>query len=303
MLNRWNFLKTGFYEGIKVDLVHVHFPLPLGMAGAIAARLRHKPLVVTVHGNADIYEGGPRWYPVVRRILQMADHVTTVGEELATVLRKEIRVTKPLTVTPTGVNTDDYVPATKPEDGPVSLVSIGRLMLRKNLAVLVRAVQQLHDAGVPVELVIAGTGPEEDKLRAMAAERTAPIRFEGFVSEERKIGLLQQADLFVQPSLSEGLSRSTVEAFACGTAALVSDAIGVREPVTVGKTGFLISDCTSVASVASAIVSACGDRARLRAMGWEARQEAVARFSSAAMAKQYLGIYSRLASPHLKEAF
>ena len=55
------------------DLLHLHFPLPLGLAAVLAAKLRDKPLVVTVHGNADIYEAGPRWYPFIRWILNRAD--------------------------------------------------------------------------------------------------------------------------------------------------------------------------------------------------------------------------------------
>lgn len=278
------------------DVLHLHFPLPLGLAAVVAAKLRHKPLVVTVHGNADIYESGRLWYPVTRWILNQADAICAVGNDLAEFVQSQLRPRRPLKVIETAVDTESYSPATsRPMDGPVRLIAVSRLMPRKNLDVLVQAVRKLNSQRARVHLSLLGTGPEQGLLRSLAGDATQTgIELPGFVSEVEKISRLRRAEIFVQPSASEGLSRATVEAMACGAVPLVSDLRGVREPVEDGVTGFLIPDPASVNSLAESIEMAIVDRGRLREMSGAARDTAVARFSVQQMVRGYLEIYRRV---------
>ena len=65
------------------DLVHLHFPLPLGVSALIVRAFVNRPLVVTVHGNADVYELPAALAPITRAVLKRADAVVSVSRDLA----------------------------------------------------------------------------------------------------------------------------------------------------------------------------------------------------------------------------
>ncbi len=88
----------------------------------------------------------------------------------------------------------------------------------------------------------AGRGEYEPELRRLAAELRVEdrVKFQGFVSEERKRELFRTAWANVFPSPKEGWGITNVEAAACGTPTVASDAPGLRESVMDGRTGVLV---------------------------------------------------------------
>jgi len=271
------------------DLVHLHFPLPLGLA-VLAVRRRRWPLVVTVHGNGDIYELPPAVAPLTRAVLRQADAIVSVSADLATHLSERLHV-GPVTAIPNGVDTELLRPAPHPPSDVVRLVSISRVVPRKNIGVLVTAVQRLEQEGERrLALVVAGTGPSEDEVARLCA-RSPSTRFLGFVDEARKRELLAEADVFVQLSVREGLSIATLEALASGVPCIVSDLPGVREPITPGQTGLLVPDPESVDSVVGVLRELLARRESLDEMRRAARQAAEERFSEGVMAEAYFRVY------------
>jgi len=270
-------------------LVPLHFPLPLGLA-VLAVRRRRWPLVVTVHGNGDIYELPPAVAPLTRAVLAQADAIVSVSEDLATHLAERLRV-GPVTAIPNGVDTELLRPAPHPPSDVIRLVSISRVVPRKNIDVLVTAVQRLEQEGERrLALVVAGTGPSEGEIARLCA-RSPATQFLGFVDEARKRELLAAADVFVQLSVREGLSIATLEALASGVPCVVSDLPGVREPITPGQTGLLVPDPESVDSVVSVLRELLARRESLDEMRRAARQAAEERFSEAVMAEAYYRVY------------
>ena len=276
----------------QADLIHVHFPLPLGLSAMALSRKRRPPLVVTTHGNGDIYELPRKLAPLTRAVLRSADAVVSVSEDLATHLAREFGVDG-ATVVPNGVDTNLYAPAPRAASETITLLSVSRIVPRKNIDVLITAVQALASEGEPIELIIAGTGPAKDDVARMAAKSPA-TRFLGFVDEERKRELLQQADAFVQLSIREGLSIATLEALATGVPCVVSDLPGVREPITPGETGYLVPDPESVASVTDVLRRLLAERDSLPEMRLAARHAAETRFSHQVMADAYYRIYCQV---------
>ena len=143
----------------------------------------------------------------------------------------------------------------------ITLFSISRLVPRKNVDVLIAAVEQLVNEGAALTLVIAGTGPEEERIRRLAARLPGTVRFLGFIDEQRKRSILSETDVFVQLSTREGLSIAALEALASGVPCVVSDLPGVREPVTQGRTGWYVDDPENVQSVVAALRRVLADRA------------------------------------------
>lgn len=111
---------------------------------------------------------------------------------------------------------------------PLRLVTVARLSPEKGLADLLAAVALLVATGRPVTLNIAGSGPDGERLAALVAELGlgGHVRFAGFVPHGRAlVAVLDEGDVFVLPSRSEGLPHSVVEAMARGLP-VVATAIG-----------------------------------------------------------------------------
>lgn len=141
-----------------------------------------------------------------------------------------------------------------------TLLYAGRLERYKSVDVVLRALARLREAGLMVDFVVAGKGKDEGRLRALARKLGLDelVRFAGYVSEEEKRELFRQAWAHVYPSPKEGWGISNVEAAACGTPSLASDAPGLRESVIDGRTGFLVP-VGSAAAWADRIALLCGD--------------------------------------------
>lgn len=277
---------------LESDLVHLHFPLPLGVSVLMVRALVTRPLVVTVHGNADVYELPRAMEPVTRAVLTRAEAVVSVSEDLGDYLRNQMRVPR-VTVIPNGVDVDLFHQAHTVRAG-LTLFSISRLVPRKNIHVLIAAVQQLAREGAAVSLVIAGTGPEEARIRHLAEESDGSVRFIGFIDEARKRSILSDADVFVQLSTREGLSIATLEALASGVPCVVSNLPGVREPITPGQTGWYVEDPEDVSSVVATLRRVLADRGRLAQMQQTCRAVAVERYSLQAMCNGYWNVFTDL---------
>lgn len=277
------------------DLVHLHFPLPLGLSVLMVRVFVKRPLVVTVHGNADVYELPRAMEPLTRAVLKRADVVVSVSEDLGDYLRDVMRVPN-VTVIPNGVDVDEFHPGHVSRDG-LTLFSISRLVPRKNIHVLIAAVEQLVNEGAALSLIIAGTGPEQERIQGLADRLPGTVHFVGFIDEARKRRLLTETDVFVQLSTREGLSIATLEALASGVPGLVSNRPGVREPITPERTGWYVDDPEDVQSVAAALRNVVAHRDRLSEMKRTCRQVAVERYSLQAMCEGYWNVFTGLLDP------
>ncbi len=274
------------------DLVHLHFPLPLGLSILMARALVKRPVVVTVHGNADVYELPRALEPLTRAVLQRADAVVSVSLDLGEYLRNVMGV-RQVTVIPNGVDVDEFRPGDRERD-VLNLFSISRLVPRKNIDVLIAAVEQLTSEGIALSLTIAGTGPEEDRIRRLAERLPGTVHFIGFIDEARKRSVLTDTDVFVQLSIREGLSIATLEALASGVPCVVSNLPGVREPITPGQTGWYVDDPENVQSVVATLRRVLADRGRLPEMKRTCRAVAVERYSLQAMCEGYWNVFTDL---------
>ncbi len=271
---------------LESDLVHLHFPLPLGVSVLAVRALVRRPLVVTVHGNADVYELPRALEPVTRAVLRRADVVVSVSEDLGDYLRNQMRVPR-VTVIPNGVDVDTFQPGQASRE-VLTLFSVSRLVPRKNIHVLIAAVGQLVKEGAALSLVIAGTGPEEERIKRLAEQSAGVVRFVGFIDEARKRGILSDTDVFVQLSIREGLSIATLEALASGVPCVVSNLPGVREPITPGRTGWYVDDPEDVESVVETLRRVLADRARLAEMKLACRAVALEKVLVAGDVRQLL---------------
>lgn len=146
---------------------------------------------------------------------------------------------------------------TEPSDSPFLLVAAGRLHPQKGFRYLLEAIDELvNRRGRNLKLMLFGTGVHETDLRAFVGDHHLEnqVTFGGFTTKLHS--WFRRAQLFVLPSLYEGLPNSLLEAVACGTPALATDCpSGPREILEDGRLGHLAPPADSSA-LADAIQAA-----------------------------------------------
>ncbi len=191
-------------------------------------------------------------------------------------------------VIPNGIDVERCTPA---PDGVryerPTVLYLGRVKKYKRVDLVLRAVARLAKEGLDVRLIVGGRGDHLDALRGLAdrlgiAERTT---FEGFVDDDRKVELFRRSWVHVLASPKEGWGIANLEAAACGTPTVASDAPGLRESVLDGRSGFLVphGDVGALARRIGQIVRDEDLRARLgrgarrfaESYSWEASANAV----------------------------
>lgn len=194
-------------------------------------------------------------------------------------------------VIPNGIDLTSMAPSAEGRryDEPTALY-LGRLKRYKGIDLVLRAVARLRDQGQPVRLLLGGKGDHGPALEALAAKLGIQdqVQFLGFVSEEKKRELFQRSWVHVLASPKEGWGIANMEAAACGTPTVASDAPGLRESVVDGRTGFLVphGDVDRLASSMGRVLGdpglreTLGTQARAFAEGysWDASADAMERF-------------------------
>jgi glycosyltransferase involved in cell wall biosynthesis len=149
---------------------------------------------------------------------------------------------KRIEVIPNGIDVDFFTPAPAVRADRPTLVFLGRLKKYKRVDLVIDAVSLLKARGVDVELLVVGEGemrgPLEARVRRLGLEDR--VRMLGFLAEAEKRDVLRRAWIHVLTSPKEGWGISNLEAGACATPSVVSDAPGLRESVVDGRTGLLV---------------------------------------------------------------
>ena len=162
--------------------------------------------------------------------LNRFDRITCPSLELKNLIQGW-GVVKPIEFIPNGVDLISSSTGNKEFD----LISVCRLVSWKNLDKLVIA-----NAKAKTRLAIAGSGPEESKLKALASSTSSDVTFLGQLEEQDVIKALQKSKVFALLSDYEGLSFSLLQAMACGLPSIVSSAKGNTDVITNNSEGLVV---------------------------------------------------------------
>ena len=164
------------------------------------------------------------------------------------------------------------------------MLFIGRLTQQKNLSRLLQGLSVLARRH-PIRLRIIGEGPLRGALEKEAAQLGVDCVFEGTVPHRDLPGFLNQADLFVLPSLIEGHPKVLIEAISCGVPCVISSCEGNRALIEHEKTGLLF-DPTDVANIMVELQRALNDDGMTRELSRAARQYILANYDLAHLLKR-----------------
>ncbi len=179
-----------------------------------------------------------RWYAFTRmqaRVAARLDGITTVSENSRRDITAHMGLSpKGVEVIPVGIDPDEFTPPPddRPRDPDSILVITSADVALKGLVHLLEALAKLRTER-PVRLTVVGTarpgGPAEAALDRLALRDA--VRFTGPVPEAELVGLLQRAAVVAIPSLYEGFSLPAIEAMACATPLVTTDAGALPEVV------------------------------------------------------------------------
>ena len=152
---------------------------------------------------------------------------------------------------------------------------LGRLERYKRVDLILRAMARVRDAGDAGQLIIAGDGRDAAMLHRLVRHLRLGdrVRFAGRVTDAEKRSLMERAWVHVITSMKEGWGITVMEAAACGTPTIASDAPGLRDAVVHGESGLLVRH-GDVVALADTLRSAFADRRQLERLGVAARERA-----------------------------
>ena len=232
------------------DLIDAHYFYPDGVAAVLLGKVLGKPVVITARGsdvnalpNYIIPRIQIRWAAV------RAARVVAVSEALKEALVGMAIEPNHVEVLRNGVDLDIFFPrdrvAARRRFGleRPTLLSVGQLIERKSNDLVFGALRLLPDH----VLLVAGDGPERDRLRSLAEQLGVSdrIRFLGSIPHRQLAELYSAADALVLASSREGWPNVLLESMACGTPVVASNIWGNPEVVRGPEAGFLMEERNS----------------------------------------------------------
>ncbi|MEP6939076.1 MAG: glycosyltransferase [Rudaea sp.] len=283
-------------------IVHVH-DYKSALHAWLARGRERTPVVTTLHGRTatsfmlKIYES------IETRLMRRFESVCIVAEGMRRSLQEAgIRADR-IHLIENGIDTDRFQPALEPWsraslDLPVDAVVFGgvmRLSVEKNPLGMLEAFAAVAERMPRAFLVIAGDGPQRAALLDRAAELGLGARMRLAGARQDIEGFYPMLDVFVLPSITEGLPLALLEAMACARP-VVATAVGQIPAVLAGLDAELVAPGDHDA-LARAMVSAAA-----RSPTGGLRERAVARYSVSHMAQAYAQVYRAIGTGHGRAA-
>ncbi|MCG9129039.1 glycosyltransferase family 4 protein [Candidatus Poribacteria bacterium] len=290
-----------FAKQFSPDIVQVFFGIPAGGGAYLLKKYHNIPYVVFL-GGRDVPRQNPdppyyRWLylalkSIIRNIWDNAGRVVSCSDGLRD-LAYETDSNIKIEVIPDGVNLETFQ-SVKRDTNPkkVRILSIGRLIPRKGFQFLIRALPQVIDKAIhEFEIEIVGDGPYQDELIGLAENLNviSQLHFSGSVPYSDLPQKYYEADVFILPSLAEGMPLVVLEAMGTGLPIIASRVQGIEELVAENVNGALF-DPGDVDELANCLIRIINNGEMRVEMGKKSTQKVVP-FDWKNIAEAYLRLY------------
>jgi colanic acid/amylovoran biosynthesis glycosyltransferase len=281
----------------RYDLIHA-FYAHMGLRYLDTARTLKLPLVVSLFGtdtSIHVPENPAAFQPLfaaAARLVAVVDYLKGVAVAHGCDPAK-------VTVIPTEVDTGFFRPVARVRTGPAVILTVGRLHWTKGYLYALAAMAALKAAGVNFRYRIVGEGEDRpalslcirDLLLGDRVELVGPRDREGVRAE------LEAADVFLLPSVIEGIGGVLLEAQATALPVVATRVGGLPEAVREGESGLLVPS-RDPAALAAALKRLLERPAERAAMGERGRAFTVEHFDAAALMRRLVAVYEETVSEH-----
>ncbi len=287
-------------RGLGPDIVHLH-GFKAGAAGRMAAFLAGCPAVYTVHNFVlDHKQGLSRFLisTLEKGMRFRTNAYITVSKALRDSMIEDFRIegdkVSVIYNCIWGISREGSFDAREKHNvgqDEVLLGTVARLIPSKGIDVLIRALPLISNENI--KLMIVGTGPDEDRLREIAGSLglTGRVIFTGQVGSVNEY--YKAFDLFILPSLSEGMGITVLEAMHFGLPVIATETGGIPELVRHGSNGLLIKPGDSKAA-AKAVDYLLKNPEIASGLGRKAEKDAMENFAYGMMIAKTLEVFEKV---------
>lgn len=269
------------------DILHTH-DYKSDILGLLANKRVDARIVCTPHGWSNAPDMKLRLYQLAdKMLLRYFDRVLPLSEHMAGslkgVARKKITMIRNFLDVSTIPGRSDY---------DTSLITyIGRLTWLKRVEDAIAALTLTHNENARLQVI--GDGPSRSKLEGLAERLNLRERVSFLGFREDALDLLNRSCALVIPSLTEGISRITMEAMALGKPVIGADIPGISALIENGNTGILVPT-RSPAAIASAVDALTGDKSLTERLGKSAKRFIEENHSAEYAVAEYERVYCEL---------
>lgn len=275
-LNGYKDMKKIIQKG-KYDIIWTNEPV-MGVVTRLAAQKARKngtKVLYMVHGF-HFYDGAPKlnwmiYYPIEKLMASRADVIVTVNREDYK-RAKTMNVKKVAYIHGIGINTSRLTLGEKKsnlraelgmEEDDFIVLSVGELNENKNQKTIVKAISLMNDP--KVHYVLCGKGDQLENLKKLTADLhlEKQVHFLGYRKDV--VDICSQADIYVMPSLREGLPVASLEAMYCGLPLVTSNIRGLVDVMEDGVSGYLCESSDAQAFAGCILKLKNDDKMRERA--------------------------------------
>ncbi len=315
--NSWNYLLLPFFfvaqlaallrilRHQRIDVIHAHWLIPQGLTVAMALLfLKTPPLFICTSHGGDLLGLNSWWQNQAKRwVIHCSTMLTIVSNAMTE--RAQLLGAKPekLRIVSMGVDTRNlFTPDASTVRMSNELLFVGRLVEKKGCAFLLDAMPNILARYPDTRLGIVGNGPLEPVLKqqAMHLGISHAVTFHGSLSNSEIPALVRRATIFVTPSIvttlgdQEGLGLVLVEAQACECPVIASDLPAIRDVISHGDTGWLVTQKNSD-DISKAVVKLLSEPELRRQLAINGREHAIRKFDWAAISRRYAALIDEVA--------
>lgn len=289
------------------DVIHAHWIFPQAFLALLATRVLQQsiPVVVTAHGG-DLYGLRGRLLSRIKRwVLLKASGVTVVSHAMRRDVAAMTDNQVDSQVLSMGVALRNVFTPPLPQDmrDRYRILFVGRLVEKKGVDVLLRALPIVRENFPAVHVTIVGDGPERSCLESLAQELgvVEVVEFAGRKPNAEIVDFYRSAGVFAMPSIiaadgdQEGLGLVAVEAMGCGCPVIASDLAAIQDVVSDGVTGILFRAGDHEA-LAAALLKLFDDQVLADSLAVSARQYVIDRYDWDIVAERYSQVLTMAAN-------
>nr|QNO41822.1 D-inositol-3-phosphate glycosyltransferase [Methanosarcinales archaeon ANME-2c ERB4]QNO42778.1 D-inositol-3-phosphate glycosyltransferase [Methanosarcinales archaeon ANME-2c ERB4] len=286
-------------EEKNIELIHAHFA-DMGNAARRLGKMLRLPYTLTAHAF-DIYMDPDT--DELREVMNDAESVITISEYNKNYLISEIGVNNRIEVIRCGIDLDKFNPQKNLKAyGRIKLLTVARLVAKKGLAYLIKAIPMVVKKMPNCELTIIGSGPQYGNLQHLVRDPDIEsyVQFRGDVSDSELMRYYDDVDMFILPCIviengdRDGIPVAMMEAMTMELPVISTTVSGIPELVEDGASGILVSPKDEKA-IADAIITLCKDSELRVKMGKKGREIIKREYNIASEAEKLIGVFENVA--------